>query len=70
MTETILKKLGVDELNEMQKETYDGILRSKSNVILLSPTGSGKTLAYLLPLVQLLDAMLQKVLLQEEQTVA
>lgn len=56
MTETILKKLGIDELNEMQKETYDAILRSKSNVILLSPTGSGKTLAYLLPLVQLLDA--------------
>lgn len=52
----ILKKLRIDELNEMQQHAAEAILRSDGDVVLLSPTGSGKTLAYLLPLVQLLDA--------------
>lgn len=52
----MLEKLGITELNEMQHEAGDAILRGKQDVVVLSPTGSGKTLAYLLPLVQLLDA--------------
>ena len=52
----ILQKLGIAELNDMQREAFDAILRSRNDVIILSPTGSGKTLAYLLPLVQLLNA--------------
>jgi superfamily II DNA/RNA helicase len=52
----ILEKLGISELNAMQKEAQEAILHGRSNVVVLSPTGSGKTLAYLLPLVQLLDA--------------
>ena len=51
-----LQKLGIAELNDMQREAYEAILRSRNDVIILSPTGSGKTLAYLLPLVQLLNA--------------
>ena len=51
-----LQKLGITDLNDMQREAFDAILRSRNDVIILSPTGSGKTLAYLLPLVQLLDA--------------
>ena len=51
-----LEKLGVSELNAMQMETGDKILRSNKDVVVLSPTGSGKTLAYLLPLVQMVDA--------------
>ncbi len=54
-TDKILEKLGIAELNEMQKEAVEAILHHRNDVIILSPTGSGKTLAYLLPLVQLLD---------------
>lgn len=55
-SQDILEKLGIQQLNPMQEETMNVILRKNDDVVLLSPTGSGKTLAYLLPLVQLLDA--------------
>ena len=57
----ILQKLGIDELNPMQQEAMDSILRSRNDVVVLSPTGTGKTLAYLLPLVQLIDAQSDQV---------
>ena len=37
----MLEKLGITELNEMQREAYDAILRGKQDVVVLSPTGSG-----------------------------
>ena len=52
----ILEKIGVQELNPMQQEAREAILRSRNDVVVLSPTGTGKTLAYLLPLAELLDA--------------
>jgi len=55
-TDSILEKLGISELNDMQKEATQAVLRTNNDVVILSPTGSGKTLAYLLPLVQLIDA--------------
>lgn len=55
MSNTILQKLGIEELNAMQLAASEAILHSNKDVVILSPTGSGKTLAYLLPLVQLLD---------------
>ena len=54
-THTILEKLKIESLNAMQKEACHAILRTKSDIVILSPTGSGKTLAYLLPLVQMID---------------
>lgn len=54
--EDIQQKLGIAELNAMQQEAYEAILRTRNDVLILSPTGSGKTLAYMLPLVQLLNA--------------
>ena len=45
----------------MQQEAIEAILRSRNDVVVLSPTGTGKTLAYLLPLVQLLDAQSDEV---------
>lgn len=45
----ILSKLGIEELNEMQKEAHLAI-HSTNQVVLLSPTGTGKTLAFLLPI--------------------
>lgn len=55
-TEMILQKLHISELNAMQVEAFESILRGRNDVVVLSPTGSGKTLAYLLPMVQMLDA--------------
>ena len=54
--QTILTKLRIEQLNEMQQHAAEAITGSDGDVVLLSPTGSGKTLAYLLPLVQLIDA--------------
>ena len=51
--EGVRSRLGIDSLNEMQKE-----LMAKANdsrdIILLSPTGSGKTLAFTLPVLKLM----------------
>ena len=55
-TDRILEKLGISELNDMQKEATQAVLRTNNDVVILSPTASGKTLAYLLPLAQLIDA--------------
>ena len=52
---SILAKLGIKELNDMQQESGETIA-SKKDVILLSPTGTGKTLAFLLPIIESLDA--------------
>ena len=54
--QTILKKLRIEQLNEMQQHAAEAITGSDGDVVLLSPTGTGKTLAYLLPLAQLIDS--------------
>jgi superfamily II DNA/RNA helicase len=53
-TESILAKLKIKSLNEMQLASIDA-MASHNNVLLLSATGSGKTLAFLLPLVNKLS---------------
>jgi len=50
----ILDKLGIKELNLMQKEAHKEIL-GNAEVVLISPTGTGKTLAFLLPILEELD---------------
>ena len=57
----VLDKLGISELNKMQQEAMNVILRKNDDVVILSPTGSGKTLAYLLPLIQKIDSQLSHV---------
>ena len=58
--ETIIDKLGITP-NAMQQDAFNAILHSNKDVVVLSPTGSGKTLAYLLPMVQRLDASIDRV---------
>ncbi|WP_171594570.1 DEAD/DEAH box helicase [Marinifilum caeruleilacunae] len=53
-TEDILKKLGIEQLNEMQNVCAKSWKKS-NDLVLLSPTGSGKTLAFLLPMLKELD---------------
>lgn len=47
------KKLGIAELNAMQKKMLESA-SEKRDIILLSPTGSGKTLAFILPVLKML----------------
>jgi superfamily II DNA/RNA helicase len=53
--QTILNKLEIATLNEMQRASLD-TLEKKGDLLLLSPTGSGKTLGFLLPLLRQFDA--------------
>ena len=52
--ESILAKLKIKSLNEMQQAAIEAI-PAHNNLLLLSATGSGKTLAFLLPLIKLLN---------------
>ncbi|MEI6948910.1 DEAD/DEAH box helicase [Paraflavisolibacter sp. H34] len=49
--ETILEKLNIDALNDMQQASLQAA-ESGRDTVLLSATGTGKTLAFLLPLLQ------------------
>lgn len=52
---SILEKMGIEQLNPMQKEAQLAI-HSNAEIVLLSPTGTGKTLAFLLPIISELKA--------------
>ncbi|HKK74028.1 MAG TPA: DEAD/DEAH box helicase [Saprospiraceae bacterium] len=56
----ILNKLGIRELNPMQKAALEAIPK-QAEVVLLSPTGTGKTLAFLLPLTDFLHPDLEAI---------
>lgn len=49
----IEEKLGIAELNPMQRRMMEQASESR-DIILLSPTGSGKTLAFILPMLKIL----------------
>lgn len=57
---SMLRKLGIGALNEMQKAAIEAITNNPE-VVLLSPTGSGKTLAFLLPIIASLDLTKEEV---------
>ena len=50
----IYEKLQIQEMNQMQKSTYQAS-ENEQDIILLSPTGSGKTLAFLFPALRNLE---------------
>lgn len=58
--ENMLRKLKIEELNDMQQETINAVMHTDKDVVVLSPTGSGKTLAYLLPIAERIDTELDE----------
>ncbi|MDY0076153.1 MAG: DEAD/DEAH box helicase [Bacteroidales bacterium] len=58
--QSMLGKLGIEALNEMQNVAIDAITNNPE-IVLLSPTGSGKTLAFLLPVIASLDLAIEQV---------
>ncbi|MCK9450781.1 MAG: DEAD/DEAH box helicase [Bacteroidales bacterium] len=58
--QSMLGKLGIEALNEMQNAAIEAITNNPE-VVLLSPTGSGKTLAFLLPVIASLDLTIEEV---------
>ncbi|TXJ59688.1 DEAD/DEAH box helicase [Prevotella brunnea] len=50
----LLEKLGI-AFTPMQEKSWDAILHTKNDIVLLSSTGTGKTYAYLLPISRLID---------------
>lgn len=60
LASSVLNKFEITALSPMQEEASISI-KSKSDVVLLSPTGTGKTLAFLLPLIESLDANCQEI---------
>ena len=58
--DVILAKIGITELNKMQKVAIKALVKN-DDVVLIAPTGSGKTLAFLLPTLQKLNPQIKKV---------
>jgi len=58
--QSMLGKLGIKALNEMQNASIEAITNNPE-IVLLSPTGSGKTLAFLLPVIASLDLTIEEV---------
>lgn len=56
--QTILHKLKIQQLSDMQRSAIDAVLHTDKDIVLLSPTGTGKTLAYLLPMSQCVNQQL------------
>lgn len=60
MVETVLEKLKIKSLSEMQVAALAAAAKGK-DIVLLAPTGSGKTLAFLLPVLSNLKSGFQGV---------
>ena len=55
----VLQELGIYTLTPIQEQAIP-VLMARKNAILKAPTGTGKTYAFLLPIVEQLDAALEK----------
>lgn len=54
------ERMGITELNEMQKLVLETASTTTGDIILYSPTGSGKTLAFIIPLLKAVKDLPEK----------
>lgn len=57
---TVSQRLGIDELNDMQRQALEQWKTGRGDLVLYSPTGTGKTLAFALCLLQALKPPMQQ----------
>ena len=57
---TVSQRLGIDALNDMQRQALDQWKTGRGDLVLYSPTGTGKTLAFTLCLLQALKPPMQQ----------
>ena len=57
---TVKERMGISELNEMQRQALDAWKSGGGDLVLYSPTGTGKTLAFALCVLQALKPPMQQ----------
>ena len=57
---TVSQRIGIDALNDMQRQALDQWKTGRGDLVLYSPTGTGKTLAFTLCLLQALKPPMQQ----------
>ncbi len=57
---TVSQRLGIDALNDMQRQALDQWKTGRGDLVLYSPTGTGKTLAFTLCLLQALKPPMEQ----------